>query len=306
MDRLRALGERWPWLGRALDAQKRFGEVNGGSISSSITLAVFLALFPLMLVAIAVLGFIASDDPGVADTIIEELSLQDDAAETVRTAIDTARDSRATASILGFGGLVWAGLGLTAAIALGVQTPWQVKTAGLRRRLDGLLWLIGGVVLFSGALALGSLLNFLPEAVPKVLTSAGIIVAGLLVEFAFFLWTLWILGNRRMPWRDLVPGAVLGAIGFEALKLIGTVYVPALVTRSSSLYGPLGIVFAILAWLAFFARLVVYSSTLNAVLHERRAGVVTLEIQAPRMAGEVPVETNRGGAVVNRPAGEPG
>jgi membrane protein len=169
-----------------------------------------------------------------------------------------------------------------------------------------LLWLVGGVALFCGSLALGSLLNFLPEAVPKVLTSAGIIAAGLVVEFGFFLWTLWILGDRRMPWRDLVPGAVVGAIGFEALKLIGTVAVPAMVARSSSLYGPLGIVFAILAWLAFFARLVVYTSTLNAVLHERRAGVVTLEIQAPRMAGEVPVEADRGGAVVDRPAGEPG
>ena len=35
--------------------------------------------------------------------------------------------------------------------------------------------------------------------------------------------------------------------------------------RQSSLYGPLGVVFAILAWLALFARLLVYATTLNAV-----------------------------------------
>ena len=41
-----------------------------------------------------------------------------------------------------------------------------------------------------------------------------------------------------------------GAIGLEVLKLVGTVYVPRAVASSSALYGSLGVVFAILAWLA--------------------------------------------------------
>ena len=59
----------------------------------------------------------------------------------------------------------------------------------------------------------------------------------------------------------------------------------------------LGIVFAILAWLALAARLIVYASTFNVIRHEQRHGTVTVEIRVPRMAGEVPLSATRGGAV---------
>jgi uncharacterized BrkB/YihY/UPF0761 family membrane protein len=83
------------------------------------------------------------------------------------------------------------------------------------------------------------------------------------------------------------------------LKLVGTVLVPRMVASSSSLYGPLGVVFAILAWLAFFSRLIVYASALNAVRYEQVHGFTTLEIKAVRFEGEVPVAADRGGAVVD-------
>lgn len=258
-----------------------------------------------MLVAAAVVGFLAAGDPEVPDRIIDALSLEGDAAQTIRTAVETAQNSRQAASVLGVAGLFWSGLGVTNALALAVRTPWQFKAAGLKTRLDGVIWLVGGIVLFGGAIALGSTLNFLPDAVPKPLVSIGVIGAGLAVELAFFLWTFWILGDRRLPWRALLPGAVLGAIGFEILKLIGTVYVPNLVAKSSSLYGPLGVVFAILAWLAIFARLIVYASTLNVVAHEASTGTLTVEVQVPKVEADVPVEANRGGTVVARSPNPP-
>ena len=300
MDRLRALGARWPWFDRALDLHQRVGEINGGSLASSVTLTVFVSLFPLALAAIAIIGFLAAGDPDVPNRIIDALSLEGDAATTTRDAIERAADSRRAATVIGVVGLLWSGLGVTNAIALAVQTPWQVKVAGLRTRLDGVFWLLGGVVLVAASGALGAVLNVIPEAAPKILLSIGVIVVGVAVEVGFFLWTFWILGDRRVPWRSLLPGALLGAIGLEVLKLAATVYLPRLVSGSSSLYGPIGVVFAILAWLALFARLLVYSSTLNALLHERRAGTVTLEIQAPRIDPAVPVEADRGGAAVPR------
>ena len=113
---------------------------------------------------------------------------------------------------------------------------------------------------------------------------------GLAREFGFFLWTFWILGDRRAGWRSFVPGAVVGALGLEVLKLVGTVLVPRMVASSSSLYGPIGVVFAIIAWLTIFSRLIVYSSALNAVRYEEDHGFTTLEIRAPLFEGEVPVD----------------
>ncbi len=64
-----------------------------------------------------------------------------------------------------------------------------------------------------------------------------------------WLWTSWILPNRRAPWRVLLPGALVGAVGLEALKIAGAYVVPRQVAKSSAVYGTIGTVFALLAWL---------------------------------------------------------
>lgn len=304
MDRLRALGQRWPWLGTLLDVQEKVGETNGGSVASSVTLMFFVSLFPLILVISAVIGFLAADDPDVSSDIIDALGLTGAAADTMSDTIANAEQSRRAASIIGLAGLLWSGLGVTAALAQAVRTPWQRKAEGLKAKANGLLWIAGGGVTFVGSIAAGALLNRAPDVVPRAVTSAGLILLGLALELAFFLWTFWIFGDRRPGWRRLLPGAVVGAVGFEVLKVVGTVVVPRMVASSSSLYGSLGVVFALLAWLALFARLIVYASTLNAVLYERSEGTVTIEVQAPRIPGEVPVEADRGGAILDREPAE--
>lgn len=300
MERLRALGERWPWLGTLLDVQEKVGETNGGRVASSVTLMFFVSLFPLVLVVSAVVGFLSAGDADTTGDIIDALGLTGRAADTMADTITNAEQSRRTASVVGLAGLLWSGLGVTAAISHAVRTPWQRKLTGMQMRLNGLLWILGGGVTFVGALGAGALLNLTPEVVPRAVTSAGLVLLGLALELAFFLWTFWVLGDRRAGWRGLLPGAVVGAAGFEVLKVVGTVVVPRMVASSSSLYGSLGVVFAMLAWLALFARLIVYASTLNAVRHEHAEGVVTLEIQAPRFAGEVPLEADRSGAILDR------
>jgi hypothetical protein len=59
-------------------------------------------------------------------------------------------------------------------------------------------------------------------------------------------------------------------------------------------------VFATLAWLAFYARLIVYGAAFNVVRYEDRAGTVTVEMEVPRVEGEVPLSATRGGAVDER------
>ncbi len=306
VERLRALAERWPWLGTLLDVGEKVGETNGGQVASSVTLMFFVSLFPLILVAAAVVGFLSAGDATTTGDIIDGLGLTGEAADTMADTIANARQSRRSASIIGLAGLLWSGLGVTAALSHAVRTPWQRKTKGMAARLNGLLWILGGGVTFAGAIGAGALLNLTPEVVPRAVTSVGLILLGLALELAFFLWTFWVLGDRRPGWRGLLPGAIVGAVGFEVLKVVGTVVVPRMVASSSSLYGSLGVVFALLAWLAFFARLIVYASAFNAVRHEEAEGSVTLEIKAPRFEGEVPLEADRGGAILQREPAEAG
>ncbi len=295
LQRLERLGQRWPWLGLALDVQRRFGDLNGGYVAGAVTLALFLSLFPLILVAIAVLGFFSSSDASLADDIIERLGLSGTAADQLEEAVATAEDSTGFASSLGLAGLLWAGLGVVAAFQYAIDTVWQVKGRGLKDKLYALVWLIGTGVLFAASFVLSALLNVLPGPVAPV-----VFVVGLGAQVALFWWTFQVLGSRDVGWRPLLPGAVAAGIGFQALTVLGAVYVPGAVASSSALYGSIGVVFAVLAWLFFFGRLLVYAAALNVVLFERARGTVTVDIEVPRLPGDVALQANRSGAVVDR------
>jgi hypothetical protein len=56
-------------------------------------------------------------------------------------------------------------------------------------------------------------------------------------------------------------------------------------------------VFAVLAWLLLYGRLIVYGAVVNVLRHEAEAGTVTVQIEVPRIDGEVPLTATRGGAV---------
>jgi membrane protein len=293
-EKLHALGRRYPWLGRALRVQERYSELNGNHLASAITLAGFISLFPLLLVAIAVLGFFSHQSLDLASDVVDRLGLTGEAATIVTEAIERAEQSRKAASVIGVAGLLWSGLGLVAAIQYGLNTVWQVKGRGLRDRLSGLGWLAGAALLFLASFAATAAIGFVPLLAPL-----GIVV-GLGVGVALWLWTLKVLPNGDVGWKALLPGAVVGAVGMELLKVVGSIWVPKAVASSSALYGSLGVVFAVLAWLLFFGRLIVYAAVVNVVVWEDRHGTVTVDVEVPRVPGEVPVEATRAGDAVPR------
>ena len=106
--------------------------------------------------------------------------------------------------------------------------------------------------------ALGPILSWLPG----VLVPVSILV-GFALTTVLFCWTYSVLGNRSVGWRAHLRGALLVAAGFEVLKVVGGVYIPRAVAGSSALYGSIGVVFVTLAWLAFYARLIVYGAALE-------------------------------------------
>jgi membrane protein len=266
---------------RAVTVQRRFGDVHGGALASAITLSTFVAIFPLAVVGIAVLGLVASDPPQVTRTIVDQLGLHGAAADLVRDTVGTARSTRRAASIVGLAGLAWAGSAVVTSLTNAYDTVWGVKDRGLRERIVGFLWLLGAGAGLAVSIGASAALRWLPGwSAPLAL------LVSLLIDAALFLWTGWLLPNRKVSWRASIPGAVVGGFGLLVLQLVGFVVVPMLVSRSSALWGSLGAVFALLAWLAFFARLVVYAAIVDVVVWEESSGTRTVAQPAPRLEGE--------------------
>lgn len=288
------LAGRFPRLDPVAAVQRRYSEVGGNHLAAAFTFSAFLSLFPLMLVGVAVIGFIsAGSDTDLGQKIVTELGLKGQAADMVTDAIGAAEDSRQAASVLGLAGLLWSGLGLVGALQYIYNAAWQVNDRGLKDKAIGLAWLVGAALLFVASAALTTILRWLPGFLAPV----GILV-GFGVSFGLWLWTARALPNKTVPWRQLVPGALFGAAGLEFLKVAGAYWVPKAVASSSALYGSLGIVFAVLAWLAFFGRLVVYSAVVNVVTFERKAGTVTAVLCVPSTDTDHIQVANRAGRVV--------
>jgi membrane protein len=284
--RLYAAGERFRPLGVGLKLNDRFGEVHGNSLAGSITLQSFLSLFPLLLLAISVAGFVVGHDPRLATDIVGKLGLTGQAAQAFSTALTRAAETKGTTLSLGTIGLLWSGLGLVGSIQFAYNQSWQVQARGVKDKLFGLAWLAGATVLLVVSAGVTTMLGWLPG----VFWPLGIVVT-LAIDIGFWLWMAKMLPNRDVGWRPLVPGALLGAVGLEVLKFVGRFYVPHLVATSSAVYGSIGVVFAILAWLFFFGRLIVYSACLNVVLYEERHGTVEAKIEVPRTPQARPAAT---------------
>jgi membrane protein len=288
--KLYAAGERFRPLGVALKMNDRFGDVNGNYLAGAVTLQSFISLFPLLLLVLSVAGFVVADhNSHLAGDIIGRLGLTGQAALAFSTALERAAKTRGATLGLGTIGLLWSGLGLVGAIQFAYDQVWQVEQRGVKDKLVGAGWLLGAAVLFLASAAITLVLGLLPGFFWPV----GIVFT-LAVNVALWLWTAKLLPNRDVGWRPLLPGAILGGVGLEVLKIVGRFYVPHLVASSSAVYGSIGVVFAILAWLFFFGRLIVYSACLNVVLYEDEHGTVKARIEVPRTPQAVPYADRSG------------
>jgi membrane protein len=98
-EKLERACQRWPWFGWVMRVQNRYSELNGNYLAAAVTLAGFLSLFPLLLVALAVLGFVAAGRVDLAGDVISRMGLTGDAATFVTDLIrQTERSRHATNS----------------------------------------------------------------------------------------------------------------------------------------------------------------------------------------------------------------
>lgn len=250
--KLDAACARHPWLDLAVKVQRRFGAERGANLAAAISMRGFLALFPVLVLMISVVGFIGGNPQTVANDIVKSLGLSGSAAHTITDAVKTAQRTKVASSVIGIIGLLWTGTGLATSLTAAWNQTWRIPGGEIRARAFGFGWLLGGLLLFALAtLTLGLVGG--SGALPEL----GVI-GGLVVDTSLFLWTAWVLPTRRIPLRAMLPAAIFGGVCIEILKLIGALVFPSIVSRSSALYGTIGTVFALLVWFLVLGRVVVY------------------------------------------------
>jgi YihY family inner membrane protein len=90
----------------------------------------------------------------------------------------------------------------------------------------------------------------------------------LVVTTVLFIAAFKILTHRPLSWRQLAPGAVVGAVGWTLLQLVGGWYLKHHVRGATEIYGTFHVVILLLSWLYLMGQVFVLAAEVNVVLSE--------------------------------------
>ena len=156
------------------------------------------------------------------------------AAHTATDAIEEGAHERWYYLIFGLVLLQWFAMGVVRAIRLAHAVAWGTGRVRLRHPIQAGIFftlLATAVIAVSG---LAQLLRAEHVAAGIVLTISVVLLYG-----AIALWMMVLLPHRDAPWRALLPGALVVAVGLQGLDLFGA---PVPGTEARPLVGALRLV----------------------------------------------------------------
>lgn len=264
----------WAWFDHMVRAVERYKADGGDRLAAALTYYGFLSLFPLLLLAISVLGFVLHGSPERQAEIFRSLTnALPGVGAAVADNLTAVQEHRRATGVVGLAGLLVTGMGGVAALRDSLRLVWHqttdVGTVVVRKlRETATLVGLGTMLLVSFAVtALGSgLLSFLLQQVGVTGTASrwtlsGLsLLLGLATDTVLFLYLFTRLAVCDRPWRRLLRGAMFGAVGFSVLKIVGSVYVGRTTTRGAELYGTVGAVIGILVGLNLISRFLLFAA----------------------------------------------
>ncbi|MDF3298285.1 YihY/virulence factor BrkB family protein [Streptomyces tropicalis] len=263
---------------------ERLDHVKWTRLAAAMTFISFVALFPL-LTLLAAIGAatlstgqqhelqakIAEQIPGIADQL--------DIGALVQNA--------GTVGLIAGAFLLLTGIGWVGQTRDCLRAVWElpdreenplltkVKDAGVLVGLGGAVLLTLAVsTIASAAVGWSSReLGLDEQGWGSLLLRIAAFAVAVLADFLMLLYVLTLLPGVEPPRRRLVVAALLGAVGFELLKLLLSGYIQGVAAKS--MYGAFGVPVALLLWINFTAKLVLYCAAWTATDsgHEEGAGL---------------------------------
>lgn len=250
-------------VGEMLDGWRRH---LSGRNASLLSFFMFLSIFPLMLAATTILGFVLEGDPELQQRLI------DGAADEIPLIGENLKNGEALEGsvwvlIVGLLGALWSSTKAFVGLQSALDDTWEVhidERPGLHvqrsRAIVGLLIL--------GASQVG---NIIVAAAISAANMPGIgvfaaIAGSLLVNVLVIAGMYRFLTSASPSWGDVWPGAIMAGIIFTALQHFGPLIVQNITDNAGETYGTFAVVLGLITWLGFLAIGGLMAAELNAAI----------------------------------------
>jgi YihY family inner membrane protein len=249
---------------------KKYGDDNGGVLASNLAYSAFVSIFPLLLILTTILGLVAAVNPTARTQVLDAVAGQVPLiGKTLTGNVQELKRSSIIGLIIGFIGLIWGAIGLAQSGLFTMEQVWNLP--GPAR--PGYVQRLGRAMLFIALLGGGVIATtFLASLNTYLLKGFWAVVLAELLAAAFntgmYIGAFRALTPKGVPTRRLLPGAIVGGVGWTALQVLGTWLVHHFL-HSDSVYGIFGVVLGLLAWIYVAVQLTVYAAEINVVLTRR-------------------------------------
>ena len=261
MQALERLRRRYPWLDHAVRAQQRYDQSQGDFYAAGITYFTVFAMFPVLMVGFAVVGFVLARQP---DRLAEidswvKAAVPGEFGEQIISLMDAAIASRTSVGVIGLATALYVGLLWMQRLRAALSQMWgqQFPPPGfLNTKVSDVIALVAAFLASLLTIGFGVLAT-------SALRLAGSVRLGSLVVSILVAWLLFTVMIARLPHdpvslRRCAGAGLLAAIGFEGFKQVGSIYLQAVLhSPAGAVFGP---VLGLMVFAYMTARLVLFAT----------------------------------------------
>ncbi|AZP19943.1 YihY/virulence factor BrkB family protein [Streptomyces aquilus] len=252
---------------------ERLDRVKWTRLAAAMTFISFIALFPLLTVAAAIAAATLSES--------QQQDLQNKIADQVPGISDQLNihglvENAGAIGLIAGAVLLFTGIGWVGSMRECLRAVWELPDEEVNPLLSkakdtGILVGLGGALLVTiAASAVGSaLVGWISDQIGidregwgAVLLRIAAFLIAVLADFLLLLYVLTLLPGVEPTRRRLLVAALIGAVGFELLKLLLSGYMQGVATKS--MYGAFGVPVALLLWINFTSKLVLFCAAWTA------------------------------------------
>jgi membrane protein len=320
--RVHELREDHPHLDHAVKMQGHYGETKAGQQAGAVTYFGFLSVFPILALAFFVIGYVSAVVPESKDTLRDAIGSMlpgiigpgDNQLQ-----LKDIEDAAGAVGLVGLVGVLYSGLGWLSAlrdalIAVFVLPQREQPNFVMGKVRDLITLVVIGLVMLTAVAVTGVVAGFSEDLLGWLGLSTELgwlvriltIALGLPANALLFLVMFRLLAAPDIPFRAMLSGALLGAVGFEILKQASQLLIKT--TQGQPAFQAFGIALILVVWINYSSRVTLYAAAwawTHPLAEAERVAEPAAPVQGPPLPSidELPTsggddDTSRKGAFV--------